>query len=172
MTMLDQLEGWIAYYHHGGVGGMNNHWRQLNSTAFASDNPQGGGVYASLQQAHPATDAAETAVESPIEVRRVPSLSTESHYERAVFDHRPMLEDGTIDYEFFYREGRLTVHPAIDRLCLLMDPDGVKVHWLTDGMHDRSNLSPGNEIVEPNNRRGESQLPLLNNAWNHVSLSG
>ena len=169
--MLDQLEGWIAYYHHGGVGGMNNHWRQLNSTAFASDNPQGGGVYASLQQAHPATDAAETAVESPIEVRRVPSLSTESHYERAVFDHRPMLEDGTIDYEFFYREGRLTVHPAIDRLCLLMDPDGVKVHWLTDGMHDRSNLSPGNEIVEPNNRRGESQLPLLNNAWNHVSLS-
>jgi hypothetical protein len=85
--------------------------------------------------------------------------------------HRPMLEDGEISYEFFYdaetkltvddpnrREfvngvmrnaqrtvkGQSLVHPALDRMVCLIEPDGVKIHWLTDGRFDRTGLTAGN----------------------------
>jgi hypothetical protein len=88
--------------------------------------------------------------------------------------HRPMLEDGEISYEFFYdaetkltvddpnrREfvngvmrnaqhtvkGQSLVHPALDRMVCLIEPDGVKIHWLTDGRFDRTGLVPGNAEV-------------------------
>lgn len=35
--------------------------------------------------------------------------------ETAIYYHRPMLDDGTIDYELFYDRGRSMAHPAIDR---------------------------------------------------------
>ena len=58
--------------------------------------------------------------------------------------HRPMVEDGRIAYEFYYDPGKVMVHPALDRLALLLEPDGVKIHWLTDGAYERSGLSPDN----------------------------
>src|SRR6185312_2234483 len=82
--------------------------------------------------------------------------------------HRPMLEDGEIRYEFFYVPGKTEVHPALDRLALLLEPDGVKIHWLTDGRFDRTGLSPANINDEPKHRRGPKRLPLKANAWNRV----
>ncbi len=81
-----------------------------------------------------------------------------------------MLEDGTVDIDFFYREGEMLVHPMMDRLCFLLRPDGVNVHWLTDGAFDRSGLAPDNEFREPQNRRGPKQLPLKNGQWNLLRL--
>jgi hypothetical protein len=85
--------------------------------------------------------------------------------------HRPMLEDGEIEYEFFYEPGKAATHPALDRLVLLLDPDGVKLHWLTDAQHDRTGLAPDNVIVEPENRRGPTELPLRPREWNCVKLT-
>src|SRR5262245_18214274 len=82
-----------------------------------------------------------------------------------------MLEDGEIRFEFFYDPGTVLAHPALDRLVFLLDPEGVKVHWLTDAQHDRTGLLPDNITVEKSNRRGPESLPLKQKAWNAARLS-
>jgi len=47
-----------------------------------------------------------------------------------------------IEYEFYYEPGKTLVHPALDRLTFLLDPAGVRVHWLTDAQFDRTRLGP------------------------------
>jgi Protein of unknown function (DUF1583)/Protein of unknown function (DUF1581) len=84
--------------------------------------------------------------------------------------HRPMLEDGRIDYEFYFDPGKVMVHPTMDRLTFLIEPEGVKIHRLTDGAYERSGLSPENVCDEPENRRGTGPLPLKAQAWNHLAL--
>src|SRR5262249_15289895 len=93
------------------------------------------------------------------------------HQESLLQYHRPPLEDGAIDYEFFYEPGKVVAHPALDRLAFLLDADGVRVHWLTDAQYDRSHTDPGNAQVEPAHRRGPAQLPLKPHDWNKLSLS-
>jgi hypothetical protein len=84
--------------------------------------------------------------------------------------HRPMLEDGRIAYEFFYDPaGQVMVHPALDRLAFLLEPDGVRVHRLTDGAYERSGLAPDNILDGPENRRGPTSLPLEPGAWNRLA---
>jgi hypothetical protein len=85
--------------------------------------------------------------------------------------HRPMLEDGRIAYEFYYDPGKVMVHPALDRLAFLLEPDGVKVHRLTDGAHERAGLAADNAREEPDNRRGPASLPLKPKDWNRLVLS-
>ncbi|MFG0331824.1 MAG: DUF1583 domain-containing protein [Maioricimonas sp. JB049] len=84
--------------------------------------------------------------------------------------HRPMLEDGTIEYEFYYRPESDQVHPALDRLVFLLAPDGVRIHWLTDGPYDRTQLASTNVFDEPEHRRGDGPLPLERNDWNRLRL--
>jgi len=48
-----------------------------------------------------------------------------------LYYHRPMLEDGSIEYEFLYRPGEVMTHPTLDRLVFLVEPKGVRIHWLT-----------------------------------------
>jgi hypothetical protein len=84
--------------------------------------------------------------------------------------HRPMLEDGQIAYEFFADPGKVMVHPALDRLAFLLEPDGVKIHRLTDGSFERTGLAADNLTEEPDYRRGPASLPLKPNAWNRLEL--
>jgi hypothetical protein len=85
--------------------------------------------------------------------------------------HRPLLEDGDVEYEFWYEPGKVMVHPALDRLALLLAPDGVKVHWVTYQGVDQPGLEPDNATVEAANRRGPEKLPLKVREWNRVKLS-
>lgn len=101
--------------------------------------------------------------------RRRPELSG-SGLESLLHYHRPMLEDGTIEYEFFYQDGKSHTHPALDRLVFLLEPNGVRIHWVTDGVFDRTDADPMNIVDEPQNRRGPDKLPLKPNAWNHLAL--
>ena len=84
--------------------------------------------------------------------------------------HRPLLEDGRIEYEFYHDPGKVMVHPAVDRLAFLLDPSGMKVHRLTDGAFERSGLAPDNVCDEPESRRGSGPIPLKPQAWNHLAL--
>lgn len=102
--------------------------------------------------------------------RRHPELQG-SGLESLLHFHRPMLEDGTIEYDFFYREGQSHTHPALDRLVFLIEPSGVRLHWATDGAFDRTGADPLNVVDEPENRRGPDKLPLQPNAWNHLRLA-
>jgi hypothetical protein len=82
-----------------------------------------------------------------------------------------MLEDGAIEYEFYYRPGESHCHPALDRLAFLLEPAGVRMHWITDDRYDRTGLSADNAFDEPQYRRGGPMLPLKANAWNRVALN-
>jgi hypothetical protein len=103
--------------------------------------------------------------------RRRLELPTGCHEESLLFYHRPMLEDGVIEYEFLYEPGRFEAHPALDRLCFLLEKDGVNIHWLTDGKFERTGLAPDNAIEEPDSRRTSGALPLREGQWNHVRLA-
>src|SRR3954463_5369924 len=66
-------------------------------------------------------------------------------------------------------------HPTLDRLAFLLEPEGVRLHWITDGPDDECTpLKPDNVADEPANRRGPGRLPLRANAWNalRVDLAG
>jgi len=84
---------------------------------------------------------------------------------------RPVAEDGTIEYEFFYRKGEACVHPALDRMAFLLESDGVKIHWITDRRYERFARDPANVSEEPENRVGPAELTLLEDGdWNRVKL--
>jgi tetratricopeptide (TPR) repeat protein len=81
--------------------------------------------------------------------------------------HRPLLEDGEVEYDFYYEPGKTEVHPALDRLAFLLAPDGVKTHWLTDAQHERTGLAPDNS--EP--AAGSRPAPLKAGDWNKLKLT-
>ena len=85
--------------------------------------------------------------------------------------HRPLAEDAVVKYDFFYVPGQTVVHPAVGRMAFLMEPDGVKLHWLTDAQWDRTGWAPDNVVVEPAHRRGPALLPLKNDTWNELQLT-
>ena len=45
-------------------------------------------------------------------------------------------------YEFFYTPDgdAVMTHPALGRLAFLLQPEGVRVHWITDGDVDSTGL--------------------------------
>ena len=85
--------------------------------------------------------------------------------------HRPLLEDGQIEYRFHLKDGVNSVHPALDRLTFLLDPEGVRIHWMTDAQYDRTGLAHDNVFEEPANRRGAAKLPLIADDWNTLKLA-
>ncbi|MBC7966583.1 MAG: DUF1583 domain-containing protein, partial [Fuerstia sp.] len=98
------------------------------------------------------------------------SQSSNTFCESVLQYHRPMLEDGTIEYEFLYEEDRSHVHPSLDGLAFLFLPDGVSLHQMTNGVYDRTTADPTTIEIEPATRRGPQHLPLKPMAWNQVQL--
>lgn len=84
---------------------------------------------------------------------------------------RPLVEDGSVEYEFFYDPGVAETHPALSRLAFMLTPSGVCEHWITDGRHDRTSLAPDNLRIVPQNRRGPAEIPLRANAWNRLKVT-
>ena len=84
---------------------------------------------------------------------------------------RPLQGGETIAYEFFNRADELEVHPAIGRLAFLLEPGGIRIHWMTDGALEWTGLPEDNATLEPLNRRGPRPFPLKENDWNAVSVS-
>ena len=84
---------------------------------------------------------------------------------------RPLRDGDVLTYEFLYEPGQVMVHPALDRLAFLLEPEGVKVHWMTAGGSDLSGLPADNAADEPANRRGPDAAPLEARQWNAVEAS-
>jgi hypothetical protein len=83
-----------------------------------------------------------------------------------------MARGETLRYEFYYQPGQSLVHPALDRLTFLLDPAGVRMHWMTDGTYlPADELKPDNAWDEPEYRRGPSSLPLKPGEWNELELA-
>lgn len=163
LSVDPNFNGWVSYFDYR-VGGSNGQWRQIGRTTA-------GGEIVGARAGRPSgfvtslLNAFGNAAQNAQEDAKLPA-----HKERLLRYHRPMLEDGTIDYEFYYSPGSILTHPTLDRLAFLLRPDGVRVHWVTDGEHDRSGLSPTNVSDEPGNRRGPEQLLLKPGDWNRLQL--
>lgn len=82
--------------------------------------------------------------------------------------HRPLLEDGEIEYEFYYEDGKTLIHPALGRTAFVLSADGVRLHQLTSGAFEKSGLTPDNESPLEGSTK---PLQLANKAWNRVKLS-
>jgi hypothetical protein len=88
-----------------------------------------------------------------------------------LFYHRPLLEDGEIELEFYYDPDRCLASPALGRLVFLLDPKGVRTHRLTDGAFERTGLAPDNATTEAGSRRGPAELPLKPRTWNRMKVT-
>jgi hypothetical protein len=94
-----------------------------------------------------------------------------TYTERLLRYQRPLVEEGSIEYEFFYKPGVVETCPALDRLAFLLHPSGVREHWITDGKYGPVELRPDNVTDVPENRRGPPELPLMAGKWNRLVLT-
>jgi hypothetical protein len=107
---------------------------------------------------------------SEIRGRRA-TVASGRHQESLLQYRRPLVEDGSVEYEFYHGSSRSIVHPALDRRVFVLTPDGVRIHWLTDALHDRTELASDNRSDEPACRRGPNRLALRPRAWNRIRLT-
>ena len=140
LTGDPELSGWAPYFEEGFGPGAGN-WQAIDA------DQNGAGIFG----------------------RRRPEFAGSS-LQKLLRYCRPVVEDGTIEYDFFYRPDEACVHPALDRLAFILDPGGVKIHWITDRRYEYSPLDPANVVDEPENRRSSQPLPLKNDAWNQLKL--
>jgi len=154
LSSLRDLPGWLPYYSAPLIG-PGEHWQLVQV---------GRGSRAGIDtQARPVAG-------NVIVGRREPELAGQAA-ERLLRYHRPMLEDGVINYEFFYQPGMTLVHPALDRKVFMLTPDGVQIHWATDADHERSNLDARNLTVEQGTQLVAGLLPLQPDQWNMLRLT-
>ncbi|MEQ9408941.1 MAG: DUF1583 domain-containing protein [Fuerstiella sp.] len=159
-----KLPGWLPYFDES-TGQADSDWR------WVAD-PESGKDAAAAADSIPNNPIVEEepSTGSGVIVRRHLTHLSGIRFESLLRYHRPMVEDGVIDYEFFYEPGRCVVHPCLDRLAMLLDPDGVRIHWVTDGKFERFPLDAANSSDEEPSRRGPDRLPLKENAWNRLRL--
>lgn len=81
---------------------------------------------------------------------------------------RPMLEDGEIEFETFYIQGEQEVHPAVGKSAILLQPDGAKLHTLTEAQYDPRDLAPDNATAIAG---AAATIDLKPNDWNKVKLT-
>ena len=155
--LAPSLDGWVGYYDET-VGGQNANWLSRP------------GVKTTLYSGLFGTKSPPNSGDRELYSRRRQDLS-QTFSELLLRYHRPMIEDGTIEYEFFYEPGITHVHPVLDRMCLILNPEGVDIHWATDGRHDRTGVGPDNITSEPQHRKSKGLLPLKPAEWNRVALS-
>ena len=84
---------------------------------------------------------------------------------------RPLRDGDVLSYEFFCEPEQVMVHPSIDRLAFLLDPEGVRLHWMTSGAQDATGIPSDNTAEEPENRLGPAKLPLKPGDWNSMAVA-
>ncbi len=79
---------------------------------------------------------------------------------------RPMLEDGVVEYDFWYDENS-EVHPAIGGQALLLKKEGLFLHRITLLNQDKSDLLSDNAVpLDPPTQ----PIDLKSDDWNRVRL--
>ncbi|MBM4094622.1 MAG: DUF1583 domain-containing protein, partial [Planctomycetes bacterium] len=86
--------------------------------------------------------------------------------------HRPLRDGETVSYEFYYQPGERLVCPSLGRIAMLLEPSGVRLHWITDVPHmSIGGLAADNAVAIAQEQRGPRPLVLQPGAWNSVVLS-
>lgn len=96
--------------------------------------------------------------------------SANTFHETLLYYVRPIRWDAEISYEFLYDPGSTMVHPAIGHDALLIRPERIGVHRITDGRQDRSRLRPDNFKLLSDTTTSDDRHPGLRNGWNHAAV--
>ena len=156
----DQLEGWLSDYY-----GESRPFRAIGPDGRVKRPPLG-------TSPEPIDSKDWSGIDGLILGRRNPAASGDGPAQSRLSYHRPLRAGESIAYEFTYEPDAVMVHPALGRLAFLLEPDGVRLHWMTDGPDlDVSGLPSGNLVDEPSSRRGPNPLPLKAGDWNQLKLS-
>ena len=176
LTKGDQLDGWVSSFY--GESKRPRHRRPPASAPGGT--PAGVGSPPGLRVAQrPNFPSAAVAPEGfdwsardgIIVGRRSEWFPRTDPLQSRLYYQRPLRAGDVLRYEFYYQPGEVMVHPALDRLTFVMKPDGVRLHWITDGAErDWTGLKADNLVDEPTSRRGPPQLPLKTGQWNAVTL--
>jgi len=87
---------------------------------------------------------------------------------------RPLIEDGSVEYEFYYEPGRVLAHPALDRQAFLLEPDGIRIHSISNEAYGRSASASGQLDRSARLMPARSPaipLPLKSRQWNRLRLA-
>lgn len=136
-----QLHGWTSYY-GGGIGDRRYHdwWHETDESGI--------GMIVGINT----ESRAGTAKESLLQYQR------------------PVIEDGEIEFDFFFDPGKSHVHPAVGRDVMLLQPQGVTIHQITDAHFDCTGADPLNQR-SPVTTDADVEVPQLNaGEWNHAEL--
>jgi hypothetical protein len=85
--------------------------------------------------------------------------------------HRPLRNGETLSYDFFFQPKQAMVYPCLGRIAMLFEPDGVRLHWITDIPHVAiGGLRPDNAAIVVDEQRGPRPVPLKPNGWNATTI--
>ena len=162
LTHGDRLEGWVSSF----LG-----QSQLPRMTLAPEDPK--------REALTSDSAIDeydwVAREGVVQCRRTEPLAANHAVQSRLYYHRPLRSGDAVTYEFLYEPGAVMAHPTLDRIAFILEPDGVRLHYITDGPDQEwTGLSTDNLADEPKDRQGAGPLPLKAKAWNaaRVALEG
>ena len=141
----ERLLGWLSYYDES-IGKSDSDWRLVDASKFD-----------------------ETG--SKILQGDCDPENLGSYRESLIRYHRPMIEDGSISYEFYYEADRFDIHPALGRTAFLIRPKGVSLHTIGDWPYDRTGLDPTNVTWVTGRENITGSLPLKSKEWNRVDFT-
>ena len=133
------------------------------------DSPEAAPIHSAILDRSSWMIHAGTADEPELISRKKPELAG-TQAENLLLHHRPMVENGVIEYEFYYVPDEFMVHPALDRRVMLLAPEGVQTHFVTDGAFQFEPESPVN-VIRHNKIGGSTPIPLKANDWNQCRVS-
>ncbi|MEZ6088342.1 MAG: DUF1583 domain-containing protein [Pirellulaceae bacterium] len=91
--------------------------------------------------------------------------------ERLLRYHRPIFEDATFSYEFFYRNGSHAVHPTIGGRAFIFDAEArVIVHEVTNGVYERTIKRPQTQPAATTSAKKFPTNPLHSDQWNRMTI--
>ncbi|WP_442505325.1 DUF1583 domain-containing protein [Novipirellula sp. SH528] len=109
--------------------------------------------------------------EQSIELISKPASGVRHSYHEDLIQYvRPLCWDANIAYEFQYHPEGIGVHPVLGRTVFLITPNGVRLHELTDGRFDKSQLRPDNvsELATQSSPSSLETEPKL--GWNSAEM--
>ncbi len=153
----ERMEGWMSALYRGRVP------RQLRAAGQGASR-----ATASAAARRYTWYAADSVLHGP----RVKSFKRDMMVQSWLAYHRSLRDGDTLSYEFFYQPGEKMVHPSLGRMALMLEPDGVRLHWITDIPHiSVGDLSVDNTVTIAASQRGLRPLPLLADQWNRVTIA-
>ncbi len=159
LLMSDDLRGWSSEYY-----GQPLPTTQINSTQHEPDVEAPRRIRtapAAESVANLAWTVKEGTLISGGATRRGPKAQSVIRYER------PLAEGETLSYEFFYEADKTAVFPTLGRTAYILRPDGVRLHWMTEGGNSWKTPHDFEASVETA-ERGKPQL--REGDWNQVTI--